>query len=148
MFVRPMFLAAVPLAMLGLLPGPAVARDRANVRPTDASEMIRQLEDPHRQAAVAEAMGAIMSVMLGMKAAPLARAMDAMGGRDEARRIPQNATLSDLAGPDARSLPDEVKRRVPEMMIALGAMAGTMDELMPELKKIGTDVEHAMDRAN
>lgn len=152
MFDRSMLFAVVPLTMLALLPGPAAARDRANANTTasatDAGEMIRQLEDPRRQAAVADAMGAMMGMMLSMKAAPLARAMDAMGGHDEARRIPQNATLGDLAGSDARRLPDEVKRRVPGMMIAMGSLAGMMDEMMPEFKKIGATFEQAMVRPN
>ena len=148
MLVRSTLSAIVPLALLALLPGPASARDRTDASTTDANEMIRQLEDPHRQAAVADAMGAMMSVLLTMKAAPLVRAMDAMGSHDEARRIPQNATLGDLAGSDARRLPDDVRRRVPGMMIALSSIAGMMDEMLPELKKIGADFEHAMDRAN
>lgn len=148
MFDRSMLFAVVPLTMLALLPGPAAARDRDNASATDASEMIRQLEDPRRQAAVADAMGAMMGMMLSMKAAPLARAMDAMGGHDEARRIPQNATLGDLAGRDATRLPEEVKRRVPGMMIAMGSMAGMMDQMMPEFKKIGAAFEQAMDRPN
>ena len=148
MFVRSMLIVAVPLAMVALWPGPAAAREPATASTSGANEVIRQLEDPHRQAAVADAMGAMMSAMLSMKAAPLARAMDAMGNHDEAQRIPRDATMGDLAGPDARRIPDEVKRRVPGMMIALSSLAGLMDEMMPELKKIGADFEHAMDRAN
>ena len=77
MFVRSMLIVAVPLAMVALRPGPAAAREPATASTSGANEMIRQLEDPHRQAAVADAMGAMMSAMLSMKAAPLARTMDA-----------------------------------------------------------------------
>lgn len=148
MMVRSMLSAVLLLALLALLPAPAAARDGVRASNADARDLIRQLEDPRRQAAVSDAMGAMMGIMLSMKAAPLAWAMEAMGNHDEARRIPTGATLGDLAGPDARHLPDEVKRRVPGMMIAMGSMVGMMGDMLPELEKIGATIEQAMDRAN
>ncbi len=148
MMVRSMLSAVVSLTMLALLPAPVAARDHARASKADASDLIRQLEDPRRQGAVADAMGTMMGILLSVKAAPLARAMEAMGNHDEARRIPRDATLGDLAGPDARSMPDEVKRRVPGMMIAMGSMAGMMGDMLPELEKIGVTFEQAINRAN
>lgn len=136
--------AMLPLTVLVLAPAPALAGERTS----EGAEMARQLEDPRNQAAVADAMGAMFGVMLGMKAAPLAKAMDAMGERDAARRIPRNATIGDLAGPEARQMPREIKRRVPGMMTAMAAMTGMLDEMLPQLEAIGDNLERDLDRTD
>lgn len=136
--------AVLPLTVLALLPAPAMARER----PSEAAEMARELEDPRNQRAAANAMGALFEVMLGMKAAPLAKAMDAMGERDAARRIPRGATIGDLAGPEARAMPREIKRRVPGMMTAMASMTGMLDEMMPQLEAIGKQMERDFGRAD
>lgn len=142
---KPLVAAAMlPLTVLALLPSPAFARER----PSEASEMARALEDPRNQAAAANALGDLFGVMLGMKAAPLAKAMDAMGEREGARRIPKGATIGDLAGPEARAVPREIKRRVPGMMTAMAAMTGMLDEMMPQLEAIGDKFERDLDRAD
>lgn len=136
--------AVLPLTVLALLPAPAMARER----PSEAAEMARELEDPRNQRAAANAMGALFEVMLDMKAAPLAKAMDAMGERDAARRIPRGATIGDLAGPEARAMPREIKRRVPGMMTAMASMTGMLDEMMPQLEAIGKQMERDFGRAD
>ncbi|MBS3928223.1 MAG: hypothetical protein KGZ65_07315 [Sphingomonadales bacterium] len=136
--------AVLPLTVLALLPASAMARER----PSDTAEMARELEDPRNQRAAANAMGALFEVMLGMKAAPLAKAMDAMGERDAARRIPRGATIGDLAGPEARAMPREIKRRVPGMMTAMASMTGMLDEMMPQLEAIGKQMERDFGRAD
>jgi hypothetical protein len=142
---KPLVAAALlPLTVLALLPSPALARER----PSEAAEMARELEDPRNQAAAANALGDLFGVMLGLKAAPLAKAMDAMGERDAARRIPKGATLGDLAGPEARAMPREIKRRVPGMMTAMAAMTGMLDEMLPQLEAIGDKLERDLDRAD
>ncbi len=140
------FLAAavLPLTVLALLPAPAAARER----PSQTAEMARELEDPRNQEAAANAMGALFGVMLNMKAAPLAKAMDAMGERDAARHIPKGATIGDLAGPEARAMPREIKRRVPGMMTAMASMTGMLDEMMPQLEAIGEQMERDFGRAD
>lgn len=136
--------AVLPLTVLALVPAPAMARER----PGDAAEMARQLEDPRNQRAAANAMGSLFEMMLGLKAAPLAKAMDAMGERDAARRIPKGATIGDLAGPEARAMPREIKRRVPGMMTAMASMTGMLDEMLPQLEAIGDKLERDLDRAD
>lgn len=136
--------AMLPLTVLALLPTPAAARER----PSEAAEMARELEDPRNQRAAANAMGALFEVMLGMKAAPLAKPMDAMGERDTARRIPKGATIGDLAGPEARAMPREIKRRVPGMMTAMATMTGMLDEMMPQLEAIGEQMGRDFGRAD
>lgn len=134
----------VPLAALALAPVPALARDRA----TEGSELVRQMQDPRTQDAVGTALGSLVSALLGMKAEPFVRAMESMGDRDAARRIPKGATLGDLAGPDARHLPKQIKRRVPGMMNATGSMVGALEAMAPQLEAIGKQLERDLEKAD
>jgi len=136
--------AVLPLTVLALLPGPALAGERSS----EATEVARQLKDPRNQQVAANAMGAMLAMMLNMKAEPLAKAMDAMGEPDAVRRIPRNATIGDLAGPEARAMPREIKRRVPGMMTAVAAMTGMLDDMMPQLEAIGEQMERDFKRTD
>ena len=129
------------LAALALAPVPALARDTAD------QDFASDLSDPRKQEAMGNAMGAMMGVLLNMKADPLARAMERMGEHKAARKIPRGATLGDLAGPDAKRMPAEMRRRVPAMMGAMGDLAGMMQDIAPALAAIGEDFERQMDEA-
>lgn len=129
------------LAALALTPFPALAHDHAD------RDIAADLNDPRKQEAMGNAMGAMMAVLLDMKAEPLARAMDRMGEHKAARKIPRGATVGDLAGPEAKRLPGEVRRRVPMMMGAMSELAGMMQDLAPQLEAIGKDFDHQMDEA-
>ena len=136
--------AVLSAAALGLLSAPAAARATAPA----SSAMTRQLEDPRTQTAAANALGSLLTIMLAMNAEPLIKAMDAMGEHAAARRIPRGATLGDLAGPEARQMPDEVKRRVPGLMTAMGSMAGMFDQMLPQLEQIGAQFDRDLAGAN
>ena len=107
------------LVAAAALPVPAFARE------ANGSQVAEVLANPGTQRAMAGAMAAMTEAMLDMKVGPFAKAMegmdDATGNRRAARRIDPNATLGDLAGPEARRMPREVARKMPKMM---GAMAG------------------------
>lgn len=128
----------LPLAALvafSLVPAPAAAKtDRA---------LSRELSNPDTQHAIGDMLG----VMLQMPAEPLARAAEAAGDHETARSIPNGATIGDLAGPEARQLPREVRRRAPAMIGAMGGLAGAMEDMAPELERIGKDFERTMDNA-
>ncbi len=138
MSIRKVLLLAA-LSALVLAPVPAMAKADG--------ELSRELRDPRKQQAMGDLLGALVGVMLDMPAEPLARAAEAMGDKQTARRIPRGSTLGDLAGPDARSLPREVRRRAPILFGAMGELAGVLEEMAPELEKIGKDFERKMDRA-
>ena len=131
------------LAALVAVPAPAAARE--HLAGSDA--LTRELSDPHRQQAMGDALGSLLGILLGMKAEPLAKIMDQMGDHDGARRIPRGATLVDLAGPDARHMPREVRRRVPGMMNAMGGLVGVLDDLVPQLDAVGKQFERDMAKA-
>lgn len=129
------------LAALALAPVPAAARDTAD------DDLVGDLSDPRKQEALGNTMAAMMAVMLNIRAEPLVRAMERMGEHRAARNIPRDATLGDLAGPEARRMPEQVRRQVPAMMGAMGELAGMMQDLAPELEAIGKDFNRQMDEA-
>lgn len=118
---------AVSLAAVALLPLPAVAQD------SRASQIADQLGDPMTQYMVAGALAAMSTVVLDMNIEPMIRAMKSVGA-PFAMDLPPDATLGDLAGPEAGYVPREVVSRVPRMMDQMGEMAGAFDEMLPEIE--------------
>lgn len=131
--------AATAAAMLA--PAAASAREAHRGSATD------QLSDPMTQTAVAAAMAAMSEAMLQMKVGPLARAAATMSGDEDPRDIDPDATLADMAGPEARRMPREMARKVPQMMGAMGSMAGAMEAMLPQLAQMGERMKAAMDGA-
>jgi hypothetical protein len=119
----------------------------AQARETATGDLARDLDNPRLQKAMGDMFGSMMGAMLDLKADPLARAMERMGEHDAARRIPKGATLGDLAGPEARQVPAEMRRRVPMMMGAMSELAGMMEQMAPIMAEIGKDFERQMDEA-
>jgi hypothetical protein len=128
-------LSVAALAALAILPAPAMA-DRS---PSS------DLRDPHKAEAMGDMLGAMLGVMLNMKADPLVRVMEAAGEPDAARKIPRGATFGDLAGPGARRLPQEVRRRAPAMIGAMGEFAGMLEEMAPQFEKIAKDFDRKVE---
>jgi hypothetical protein len=79
-----------------------------------------------------------------MKVAPLAKAMEQMGNRETARSIPRNATLADLAGPEARRMPREISQKVPMMMGAMAGMSEAMEAMLPQLEAMAEKMKNAL----
>ena len=134
------FVSLTALAAVMLAPLPAYA---SNARDSQRAigELQNRLGDPETQHAMGDALAGLMAAMMDMKAAPFLKAMDRMGksmGDSAPRRdIPENATLGDLAGPEARDMPRQIAQRTPAMMGAMGAMAGAMGEMIPQLETVG-----------
>lgn len=128
------------LAALAVLPAPALAKP--------AGSLSSELRDPYKAEALGDMLGAMLGMMLDMKAAPLARVMEAAGEPDAARRIPRGATIGDLAGPDARRLPQEVRRRAPAMLGALGEFAEVLEEAAPEFERIAKHYDRKVENAD
>lgn len=153
--VKLVSLTALAAALLAPMPAAAKDHGRNAERDRALSEMQGRLGDPATQRAMGDAMAGMMAAMLEMKAAPFLKAMDQMGtsmGEAPAHRaIPDDATLGDLAGPEARRMPQEVARKAPAMMGAAGAMAGAMGEMLPQLeemgKRMGDQMRKTMERA-
>ena len=147
MAMRSALLAAV-LASAALAPVPALARDNG------MAEAAQQLNDPQLQSTIAAAMAALSEAMMGIKMAPLAKAMEGMkgiGGRaagdqDAAADIDPDATLGDMMGPEARDMPRQMASQVPQMMGAMAGMAGAMEAMLPQFEELGKRLRRDLPR--
>lgn len=135
------FTKLLPFAVVtavAMLPAPVLAK-------APRGEAMRELSDPRTQQAMGDMLGALFGVILDMPADPLVRAMEAAGEPEAARRIPRGATIGDLAGPEARNAPREIRRRAPALIGAMGELAGTLEEMAPEFERIADDFGRKMD---
>lgn len=129
------------LAVLALAPVPALA-DEAG-----PSEMAQRLRDPEMQRGMTGALAAMTEAMMNIDLAPFAAAIDATGDHRSARRLRHGGTLRELAGRDADRVPEEMTRRLPQMMNMMAGMAGAMEAMLPQLQTMGEQMGAAMDRA-
>lgn len=133
-------LPAAALAVLAMVSAPAAAKaDRS---------LSQELRDPYKAEAMGDLLGAMLGMMLDMKAEPLVRVMEAAGEPEAARKIPRGATIGDLAGPGARRIPQEVRRRAPAMIGALGEFAGMFEEMAPRFEQIAKDFDRKVENAD
>ena len=129
------------LTALALAPAPAQARDRPLAR------MIDELTDPARQDQLAGALEGLTEALLDLKVAPLLKAAERAAPGRAPRDIDPDATLADLAGPGARDMPRQLSSKLPMMMDLMGAMAGEMEGMLPELEAMGKRLEGKLGEA-
>jgi hypothetical protein len=129
------------VAALLAMPVQAMAKDQA------LGKVIAELNDPARQDAMAGALEALGSALLDMKVAPFLKALDRAGVPAGGRDVRADATLADLAGPDARRMPGELADKLPLMMGMMGTMAGEMETMLPQLEAMGKRLEGSMGEA-
>ena len=122
-------LSALATACL-LAPIPALAAEPD----TETSDIAKELTDPARQAELAAMVETMTNLMLEMPAAPLLRAAATMAGEDP-EAVDENATVGDLAGPEAAEAPREFAHRLPQMMSALAIMAAAFEDMAPLLRE-------------
>jgi hypothetical protein len=131
----------VALATAALAPVPALASD------SGPADMARSLNDPAMQRSMVGALAAMTEAMMNIDLAPFAQAMDASGDHRTARRLARHGTLRELAGRDAERIPEEMTRRLPQMMGMMAGMAGMMQQMMPALEQMSRQMGTAMDHA-
>jgi hypothetical protein len=148
--IRPLALTLAAAALLS----PLAAGAAETARDADAEGMARVAEtmrNPAAQAAMGEAMGAMIGAILEMPAAPFLKAADAAetasGAKKTPRDIKRNAKLRDLAGADAAETPRQVARAVPVMMGGMAGMTETMGKMLPQLREMGAKMAEAMGKA-
>ena len=127
-------LAVAPaLAALVLAPISAQAREGG------AAKMAEKMRDPANQAAMAAAIRALSEALLDIPLEPFARVAEAMGDRRTADEM-HGATVRDMAGPRTERMPEEMSRKLPAMMGAMGGMAQAAEEMAPALKGIAKEM--------
>jgi hypothetical protein len=127
---------SLPLAALAL-PQPAAAR----APEPRLGEVTRQLGNPETQQAMAAVLAGLANAMLQMDVSALGNAAEAIGDKRAAKRFRKGTTLADVAGRDARDMPDEIRRKAPAMMGAMAGMAGAMEAMLPELAKVAEQMK-------
>jgi hypothetical protein len=133
-------LACTLAAALTFAALPAAAHDDPLDRTAD------DLTDPVRQDAIAGGLAAMTAAMLDLRVGPFLRAIDSAEYPDDPADIDPDTRLGDIAGPEARRAPYELAARVPAMMDTMGAMAGEMAVMRPELEAMARRMERAMDQ--
>jgi len=125
---------------LAAVPAPALAQNGR------AAEVAERLNDPMTQYAVAGMLSAMSKAVLDMKVAPFLDAMEGMGGKSGPDLGP-DATVADLGGIDPAQVREEMVERVPQMMSAMGAMAGALQEMLPQFKAMAEKMKDAVPRS-
>ncbi|MCE2841486.1 MAG: hypothetical protein ACK564_06580 [Novosphingobium sp.] len=131
--------AALPLAAL-VLSQPAAAKPTE----TGLGEVSRMLGSRDTQHAMAGVLASLANAMLQMDVSAFGQAAEAVGDKRTARRLRKGTTLADVAGRDARAVPGEIRRKAPAMIGAMGAMAGAMEAMLPELAKVAEQMKGAL----
>lgn len=122
------------LVSTALSPALAHAGEPGDFDSGRVDDMSQELRDPMNQARVAGTLSALTGALLSMDIAPLARTMDQFDGGRSSRDLPPDATLGDIAGPNARDLPYDIARKTPEAMSRMAGMLGAVEDLRPQLK--------------
>lgn len=131
--------AALPVAAL-VLSQPAAAKPAE----TGLGEVSRTLGNRETQQAMAGVLASLANAMLQMDVSAFGQAAEAVGDKRAARKLRKGTTLADVAGRDARAVPDEIRRKGPAMIGAMGAMAGAMEAMLPELAKVAEQMRGAL----
>lgn len=128
LFALPLIALAVPL--------PALAQDT-----DDAVAAARMLEDPRAQDALADTLGALVGAMLDMRIGGVANAVAKADPSGKTRAVDPNMTVADMAARDnpdfAENLDDDIRGGTR----MLGAMAGAMADMLPQLADLARNVE-------
>ena len=131
---------------------PASAQAQVHAAPHNSSEhdmagvsskLAEKLGDPATQKALAQSVRVMGEILLDMPLAPLADAAARMAGEDGADVDP-DATLRNLAGPDAADMPQQIEEKLPQMMGAASAMAGSLETMLPVLRQMAAQMQNAM----
>ncbi len=130
--MRPALMSFVAACLLA--PVPSLAAEADNGAPDQAPDLSRELADPERQAELARMAETMANLLLEMPAAPFLRAAATMAGEDP-DAVDENATVGDLAGPEAAGAPHELAARLPQMMSAMAAMADAFEQMAPLLRE-------------
>jgi hypothetical protein len=112
----------------------------------EAARLAEAMRDPAAQQATAVAARALSEALLNIRVAPLLEAIETAEGAPPGTVDP-NLTLRDYAGPEAERVPEEVSRRLPAMMGALGNMTGALETMLPQLRETARIMREEVDEA-
>ena len=141
------YFAAV--AAVGLLTTPALAQsDTAPTSEAQMNEMAEKLADPGMQDGIATMVERMAVTMMKLPVGELAGAIEDARPGTVKDRIPKDATLADLAGDDARGIPEKLGKQSRVAMNMMSGFAKIFAKMMPELEDMARDMEADMKRLN
>jgi hypothetical protein len=125
-------LFALPLVTMAL---PAQAADR------DLARAAAQLEDPRTQDALAETLSALVTTMLDIKVGGIANAVAKADPRGRMSEVDPDLTVRDMAERDNPDFADKLDADVRSGTRMVGALAGAMAAMLPQLEGLAREVE-------
>ena len=138
--MRKIVLALASAATLAPLPALAAEDQPDNSGLARAAEEMR---DPVRQEQVAVMAEAVIASLLEMPVGNLLRSAAEIAGEDP-DEIDPNTTLREAAGPEADEAPRLAAKALPKVMNATGALAGAIETMLPEIRRIGEDIARSL----
>ncbi len=113
---------------------PAAVSAQEAVPDQDMMALVERLEDPAEQEKLASMLGAMGEIVLALPVGQMVGPMAEATGK--APSIAPDATVRDLAGPDAEALPGQIEDKVPQMMGMMASLIEGMDAMRPMLKEM------------
>jgi hypothetical protein len=106
-------------------------------------KMADRVSDPAVQEGVAAVVEQTAGAMMNLPIGPLAEAIERARPGTVDRRLPRDVRLGDLAGRNARYLPQELGERSREAMGMMSGFARAMAVMMPEFERMGREMEES-----
>lgn len=142
----PRALMALPLLALAF-PVSAQAQDQDK----GLARAAAQLQDPATQDALANVLSALVASMLDLKVGGIANAVAKADPKGRVEPVDPDLTVRDMAARGNPDFADDIDQNVRSGTRMMGAMAGAMAEMLPQLADLARDVEaqvaEAKDRA-
>jgi len=118
--------------------GPAAGEDDAGF-----DGLAGKISDPAVQDGVAAAIESATGAMMALPVGHFAEAIERARPGTVSRRIRSDSTVADIAGRDARYLPEELGERSREAMGMMSGFARAMAVMMPEFERMGREMEES-----
>jgi hypothetical protein len=132
----PRLLFALPIALITVATPAAAAEPDAEL-----AQVAETLQDPVTQDALADTLGALVAAMMDLKIGGIVSAAAKIDPAANAKPVDPNMTLGDMAGKDNPDFERKLDRDVRNGTHMLGAAAGAMAEMLPQLADLARDVE-------
>lgn len=133
---------AVPLALLAL-PVPAAAAEPD----AELAQVAETLQDPATQDALADTLGALVAAMMDLKIGGIVEAAGKIDPAANAKPVDPDMTLGEMAAKDNPDFERNLDRDVRQGTRMLGAAAGAMAKMLPQLADLARDVEARIEQA-
>jgi hypothetical protein len=114
---------------------------------TKMMDMADRMSDPAMQAGVAAAVEHMTSTMMRLPVGQFAAAIEDARPGTVNKRIRRDTTIADLAGRDADNLPEKLGDGSRQMMGMMSGFARAFAVMMPELEKMGREMEDSFRNA-